>query len=176
MCNAVVDGLFLSNNYSFCLFQACQGTSPGEGISKEPTDRRNIEMIPIWQDFLIIYGTFPGETGLFFDGGSRFTASFYKILSGSASNSLDLISLLTLVNRDVSEMGSDDKQMSHYQSTLIRFLKLKKRETEGIPKGRFDEDEVDTPMHVDDEQLPRKEGQTKQLTASTFTSPLTYKP
>lgn len=137
--------------------QACQGDSDELGVLKKPEDTRNADRIPSWQDFLLIYGTFPGQTSRVFDGGSRFTESFHKILTGPESNRYDLISLLTLVNRDVAEMGaSTNKQMSFYQSTLIRFLKLEKAPKVELKRKKFSGDEVDASMSGNSEEGEKK--------------------
>lgn len=104
----------LAGKPKIVIIQACRGNTKDGGIEIDASPERGSlflpEIIPTMADFLIFYSTVPGYVSYRCSkNGSWFIQSLVKVLK-KLSRTMDLLTMMTIVNQSVARMISDDKE------------------------------------------------------------------
>ena len=103
------------------IFQSCRGEEEDHGVSAMATDSQRENMIPTWEDMIIVYSTIPGYVAnRDTRDGSWFIQSFCEVFREKAYTT-EIREMLDLVVRRLSEFESEHgtKQSFDY---VIRHL------------------------------------------------------
>jgi hypothetical protein len=124
--------------------QACRGKwlDHGQELCRDVADSAQLFKIPTWADYLISYSTVDGYySWRNADNGSWFIQALVAILGDTQYNEMDILSLMTLVNRKVAYEyvsrtndpdWSSKKQVPCILNMLTRRLFLKQNQTTSV--------------------------------------------
>ena len=110
--------------------QVDRGQAPGAVAARAPGDQRPVK-IPIESEFLVCKGTPKGHFSppKYIScekerSGTPFIQELCDVLESEAKKHHDLLELLTVVNKLVSQLDIEDKQIPEIQSTLTQLVYL----------------------------------------------------